>query len=147
MKTQQGFSLIELMVVLAIVGILAAIAYPAYTEYVVRTKRSIATSELTQAAARQEQFFLDNKQYAADLTNLGYVANPYFVDENGNKYAADQAGVVYRISVTRPTATRYTLTATPQNAQATQDTRCGALSMDHRGTKTESGTGTVSDCW
>lgn len=143
----KGFSLIELMIVVSIIAILAAIAYPAYTEYVTRTKRGLAVSELTQVAARQAQYYLDNKQYADDLTKLGYAANPYYIDENGNAHAASQAGIIYRISVARPSATQYTLTATPQNAQATQDTKCGALSLDHRGNKTEGGTGSVSDCW
>lgn len=146
-KNASGITLIELMVVVAIIGILAAIAYPAYLDYVVKTKRSVGTSTLMQVAARQEQFYLDNRQYADDLTDLGYPANPFFVDENSNAHAANQTGVVYQISVNRPTATTYTLTATPQNAHATQDTKCGALTLDNRGTKGEGGTGSVSDCW
>ena len=147
-QEENGFSLIELMVVIAIVGILAALAYPAYTEYVIRTKRSVATSELTQVAARQEQYYLDNKRYASDLTALGYPADPYFVDENSNRHAANQTGVIYQIDVSQDDGvTTYDLTATPKNAQATQDTTCATFGLDNRGNKTETGTGSVSDCW
>lgn len=63
MKTQKGFTLIELMVVVAIVGILASIAIPAYTSYVLRGKLTEATSELSTMRVKLEQYFQDNRSY------------------------------------------------------------------------------------
>lgn len=60
----RGFSLIELMVVVAIIGVLASIALPAYEDYVTRAKISEATTELSQGRVRMEQFFQDNRTYA-----------------------------------------------------------------------------------
>ena len=73
---QGGFTLLELMIVVVIVGVISAVAYPSYMRYVVNTKRTAATSILLQVADRQQQFFMDNKTYTADLTNLGFPASP-----------------------------------------------------------------------
>jgi type IV pilus assembly protein PilE len=63
-----GFSLIELMIAVAIIGILAALAYPSYTRYVAETRRSDATINLTRIAALQEKFYTQCGRYADDLT-------------------------------------------------------------------------------
>ena len=67
---QQGVTLLELMIVLVIIAIMASFAYPSYQQYIVNTKRTAATSTLLRVADRQQQFFMDNKRYAADLTTL-----------------------------------------------------------------------------
>ncbi|HUW51325.1 MAG TPA: type IV pilin protein [Sulfuricella sp.] len=78
MKTQNGFTLIELMIVVAIIGILAAIAMPSYRDYVIRGKISDATSNLATKRVAMEQFFQDNRTYAggpgctADSTSSQY---------------------------------------------------------------------------
>jgi len=81
---QRGITLMELMIVVAIISMIAAFAYPSYTQYVVSTKRTAATSTLLQIADRQQQFFMDNKSYTGDLTNLGFAASPLYVSDDGN---------------------------------------------------------------
>ena len=144
MKNEQGFTLLELMIVVAIVGFLAAIAYPSYTNYVTKAKRSAGQSMLTQVASRQEQFFMDNKTYTADLTKLGYGANPLPVESEGQANGSGE--IVYNIVATVPTANSYTLTAVPQGGHATRDTDCATLTLTHTGVKSASGTSTAN-CW
>lgn len=146
-QKQRGFTLIELMIVVAIIGVIAAIAYPMYTQYVTKTKRVIGTSMLTQVSGRQEQFYVDNKQYATDLTDIGYPANPFYVDNNNNPLAANNAGAIYQVVLRRSAANAYTLQAIPVNQQLAADTKCGTLSLDNLGTKGETGSGSVADCW
>ncbi|MDX1443225.1 MAG: type IV pilin protein [Gammaproteobacteria bacterium] len=146
-KLTKGFTLIELMIVVAIISLLAAIAYPAYTDYVIKSKRSIATTALTQVAARQEQYRQDNKEYADNLTELGFPSDPLIVDDASNWVAAGADGQTYSIDVTEFTTQSYTLTATPLGAQKTRDDECGDFTLDNTGTKGVTGTDPVRDCW
>lgn len=131
---QRGFTLIEIMIVVTIIGILAAIAYPSYQEYVLRSNRTEAMALLSEAAARQERFFAQNNTYAAttdDLNMGGYIAGLRF----------------YGLAISNVTNRSYTLTATASNAPQTSDSKCGALGLDQAGVKTKTGTASVSDCW
>ena len=92
---QRGVTLMELMIVVAIIAMISAFAYPSYQEYVVNTKRTAATTTLLQIADRQQQFFMDNKSYANDLTNLGYSANPLWVADDGRIVVAGDLDAVY----------------------------------------------------
>jgi type IV pilus assembly protein PilE len=74
LKKRSGFSLLELLVVLVIVGILASVAYPSYVDSVRKANRSEAIAELQNILAAQERYFLANRTYAKDLTLLGYPA-------------------------------------------------------------------------
>ncbi len=143
-KKQRGVTLIELMVVAAIIAIISAFAYPSYERYVVRAKRTVAQNALLQVADRQQQFFMDNKRFAADLTNLGYTANPFVVDDDGAATVVGDADAVYSLSLTNVTATTWTATAAPLNGQLSRDTSCGSLSLTQAGTKDSSGGG---ECW
>jgi type IV pilus assembly protein PilE len=125
---QGGFTLIELMIVVVIIGILAAIGYPAYRDYVLRSNRTEGYAALSDAAARQERFFSNNNIYTTDMTALNFTADPYIT--NQNQY--------YSVDVDAPTAgcpivSCFSITATAQGTQA-DDTDC-------------QGTRTPANCW
>ncbi len=142
---QRGVTLIELMVVVAIVAIVFTFAFPSYERYVVRTKRAVAQNALLQVADRQQQFFMDNKRFAADLTNLGYVANPQVFDDNGSATVAGDSAAVYSVSLSNVTATTWTATAAPLHGQLARDTTCASLTITQAGAKASS-TG-ATNCW
>lgn len=129
----QGFSLIELMITVGIIAILAAIAYPSYDRHVVKTRRAAAATCLMERAQFMERYY---------TTNLTYQDAP------DPAQCQDLAGH-YQISagVGSASGTTYTLQAQPLGQQASKDTRCGRLTIDQRGVRTVSGTGTVEECW
>jgi len=142
---QSGFTLMELMIVVAIIAIIAAVSYPSYVQFVVRAKRAAGTSMLMQVADRQQQFFMDNKRYAATLTSLGYAGDSIMVGDDGQILAAADEDRVYGLDLTNTTATTFTLTATPQLNQAENDPLCGNLTLTDAGAKGHSGSG--KKCW
>ena len=144
-EAQRGLTLIELMIVVTIVAILSAFAYPSYERYVIKSKRSIAQNALLQVADRQQQFFMDNKRFAADITDLGFPADPYVVDDDGAVTVAGDADAVYSLTLSNVTATTWTLTAAPLHGQLSRDTYCGNLTITHTGAKDKSGAS--DDCW
>lgn len=142
MIKQRGFTLIELMVVVAIIGILASIAYPSYLDHIQRTGRTDGKAKLAEILSAQERFYSQNQRYTTDLSSnagLGYGANP--IPSTEGRYtisaAACAGGVIANCVVL--TATR----AGPQLA----DTKCGNLSIDSRGTRGSTGTDPVDNCW
>jgi type IV pilus assembly protein PilE len=142
---QSGVTLLELMIVVVIIGIIASAAYPLYSQYVVRAKRAAGTTMLLQVADRQQQYFMDNKQYASSLESLGYSANPFMMDDQGAVVPDADPDRVYNISLSDTSATSYTATAEPQEQQAEKDTKCASLTLTHTGEKGQSGGGT--NCW
>ncbi|MFZ9052024.1 MAG: type IV pilin protein [Woeseiaceae bacterium] len=144
-NSQRGVTLLELLIVVTIVAIISAFAYPSYMEHVVSAKRTVAASALLQVADRQQQFFMDNKQYANDLTDLGLAANPLVVSDDGMPAEAGDGDSVYSISLSNVTATTYTVTAAPLHGQLSRDTACGSLSITQAGVKGSSAGG--DDCW
>ena len=142
---QRGVTLMELMIVVAIISMIAAFAYPSYTLHIVDTKRTAATSTLLQIADRQQQFFMDNKSYTGDLTNLGFAASPLYVSDDGNSVAAGDADAVYLFSLVNVGATTYTALAAPLGGQLKRDSECGSLTLNQAGARDALGGG--SDCW
>lgn len=145
LHSMAGVTLMELITAVAIVGILAAVAYPSYTQYVVRSNRAVAKSALVQVADRQEQYFADHKSYAANLSQLGYAANSIMIDNQGQRVVDADGKRLYNISLTNTAATTYTAQAAPQLGQASRDTGCGTLTLTHRGQKSQ--TGSSTNCW
>jgi len=130
----QGFSLIELMIVVAVIGILSAIAYPAYTDYVVKTRRAAAASCTMELAQYMERYYTTNMSYASAT-----LPSTSCQTDLASFYTFAFNGAV--------TAGAFLIEATPQGVQATRDTKCGTLGINEKGEKTKSGTSTVAACW
>ena len=129
---QRGFTLMELMIVIAIVAILVSVALPAYQDSVLRSNRVAAKGILMDVASRQEQFFINNKRYATTLAEIGLPASYYIDSENSINVPASDA--TYVITLARPTTATYTLTATPQNNQAND--QCGIYTLTESNVRT-----------
>ena len=133
---QQGFSLMELMLVVAVIGILAGIAYPNYSEYVKRGNRSEGQAFLNDVSARQERYFSQNNAYITKDADLDKLAL-----KNGNK---SETGKYELVLSKVDNDGGYTLTANQQF----KDTKCGNLSLNARGVRGSSGSGmSTADCW
>lgn len=131
-----GFTLIELMIALAIVGILTAIALPAYQESVRKSQRTEAKGALLDLANRMEKYYTENNTYAT--ATLALV----------NANATTTPNAYYNISISAQNANSYSLLATPAAGKpSAKDTKCINYTLDSAGTRGNTGTGSVSDCW
>lgn len=128
MRNQKGFTLIELMIAVAIVGILAVIATPAYTDYVNRARRTDGHSALMTLSVQMEHYYSGNATYVGASTPEDVGVSSTSPDGH------------YTLSIGNLSATTYTLSAAPQGQQ-TADT-CGTLTLTHTGVR-----GPSDDCW
>lgn len=133
--SEPGFTLIELMIAVAVVAILAAIAIPSYNRYVLRSNRSAAESVMMDIASAQERYMIDNRSYAASTTALGYT----LPDTVSSNYKIDTAPVA-------GPPPGFTVTATPIGTVQVGDTWCNVLTYSSDGTKAANGT-TPATCW
>lgn len=144
MLKQKGITLIELMIVVAIVGLLSAIAYPAYDGYVKRSKRVVAEGDLYAFRNAMQRFFSENNTYVgSNGAAIGTDAAPIsalFPSQS----PIDGGSAAYNLTVTVDTASSFTLTATAVGAQ--DDDECGDLTLSSTNVRTASG-GAVEDCW
>ncbi len=150
----RGFTLIELMVALAIVGVLVAIALPSYRKYVLRAQRTNAKAFLTQVMSKEEGWFNDRKAYGTTLSAIGYSADTVYLDSNGAVGATSTTGSFSVVLCTAantpvtgckaPTSTLVSVAATAINKQ-TSDT-CSSLVLSSDGTKSANGS-IATDCW
>jgi type IV pilus assembly protein PilE len=132
----EGFSLMELMIVVSIIGILTAIAMPNYTDYIQRGQRAEGRAALTSVATILERFYSDNNQFTTvDDTFPPGVVNAQRLSETG-LYTLNIA-----IEGTRQT---YTLSAVPTSFI---DLKCGTLTLESNGTKGQDAPGTLAECW
>ena len=155
MRRPSGFTLIEAMIVVTILAIVAAVAFPSYSNYVLRSNRAVGKSAVMRIAGQQESFFTDRKQYATALADVGAAG---FLRRDGNFQAANDGAAIYSVTLGTytaatvanctvagpPSTAQYAIKLTPINSQA-RDTACGSLCYGSPGDKGRSGSAT--DCW
>lgn len=130
MHKKFGFTLIEILITLVIIGILAMYAVPAYHEHVAKARRTAAETVLVQLASALESYYMSNNSYqGATLQSLGFSE---LIVKN-----------TYQLSIANLTDTHYALTAVPLGDQAEYDQACGVLTLNSTGEK-----GAKQDgCW
>ncbi len=132
-KYMRGVTLMELMIVVVVIGILTAIAYPSYRQYVAKAKRNEAKSCLLQVATMQERFYLQNSTYTTDMTNLGFSGAGNILSDSGS----------YICNVTAASPAAFSATATYQKGDE-EAGKCATFSIDGVGSKTST---PFDDCW
>ncbi len=132
-KQMRGVTLVELMIVVIVLGILVAVAYPNYRDFAARGKRNEAKAALLQIATNQERVYLNTNSYTTDMTQLGFPVADNFETDSGS----------YVVDVGAADAVNFTATATYQKAD-NEAGKCLTFQIDARGQKTS---GPLADCW
>ena len=142
MHRQRGYNLIELMIVVAVIGVIAAIAYPSYTEQVRKSHRAECAGGLTSLGSAMERYFTVNSTYLGAADGGG---KPTIFTET---CPVDGGTATYNLTISAATASTYALQAAPTGGQ-TND-KCGTLTLSNTGLKGISGAEaglTAQDCW
>ena len=138
MKNNDGFTLVELMIVVAIIGVMSAIAYPSYTSYMNKSGRADAKVGLARIADKQERYYLQNNTYATTTELLGLGTPPWITDEGYYSITIDDGA----------DTSGFTATASALSGQA-KDTDCKTFSLSSTGlrTATDSTDTATIECW
>ena len=128
---QRGFTLIELMIVVAVIGILASIAYPSYREHVIKTRRNAAAACLLEGVQFMERYYTTNMAYDKDTSGAALAGLP----ASG---CQTELADFYTFAIDSKTPTTFSLKATRRGAQL-NDTKCGDLLINQAGSKSNSG--------
>lgn len=134
-----GFTLIEVMITVAIIGILAAIAYPSYQEHVRKARRADAQSGLMELAQFMERHYTSQGGYLANGNSGASPTLPF------SETPKDGTTKYYDVTLSAASASAYTLQAAPKGAMAADD--CGSLTLTNTGAKGQGSGGTLAECW
>ena len=141
-RRSKGFTLVEIIIVIAIAAILAAAGIPSYNEHIRKSKRSVAKGVLMDTVNRQEQFFANNKTYSNTWAGLA-APDPYYIDGSGDPVTSNG---VYQLTIEVTGSApylSYTLKATPVAGSPQAADSCGVLSITSDGQRSASQT----TCW
>lgn len=138
-RAAKGFTLVEVLIVVAIIGLLAAVAMPSYQSHVQKSRRSDAKSALMDAANRQQQFLLNRGTYTTDMRELGYAADPATSPDSFYRFDAAACGAAV------PLTRCFVLTATPIGTQA-GDAGCTSFTLTSGGVRNATGA-SAAQCW
>ncbi len=147
---QRGFTLIELMITVAIIAILASVAYPGYIKQVQKSRRADAKVALSEAAQRQERYFMANRSYASSLGSAAGGLN-YTTTSPEGQYSLSVSVTPAGCNGTSANAcSAFTVTAAPATGKAqVTDNPCKSMSIDHRGVKSakDNANNASTVCW
>jgi len=139
-RRAQGFTLVEMVIVVLIISVLAAIAYPAYQNHVIKTRREAAKGCLLEMQQFMERFYTTNLRYDQTMAGAAVALPPCQAGLDVTRH--------YQVALDgAATRTTYRLRALPQGRQATVDTYCGTMTINNQGVKTKTGSETVDYCW